>query len=65
MPAKATDAIQFISGGDCGVNAHAIANNVQAARQDPQFAIIGGDLAYDNGKDANVHLQFLRNYSRT
>jgi hypothetical protein len=65
MPAKATDAVAFISGGDCGVNPHAVANNVQAARQDPAFAVIGGDLAYENGKSVETHLAFLRNYSRT
>jgi len=64
MPAKATNAIHFISGGDCGVNAHAIANNVQAARQDPMFALIGGDLGYDDGKSVEVSLAFLRNYSK-
>jgi hypothetical protein len=65
MPAKATDAITFVSGGDCGVNAHAVANNVQAARQGPTFAVIGGDLGYDNGTSVEVSLAFLRNYSRT
>lgn len=65
MPAKATDTIHFVSGGDCGINAHAIANNVQAARQDPMFAIIGGDLGYDNGTSVDTSLAFLRNYSRT
>lgn len=64
MPAKATNTISFISGGDCGVNPHAIANNVQAARQDPMFAVVGGDLGYDNGKSVEVSLAFLRNYSR-
>jgi acid phosphatase type 7 len=64
MPAKATDAIHFISGGDCGVNAHTIANNIQAARQDPMFALIGGDLGYDNGTSVAVSLAFLRNYSK-
>lgn len=64
MPAKATDTIHFISGGDCGVNAHAIANNIQAARQDPMFALIGGDLAYENGTSAATNLAFLRNYSK-
>jgi hypothetical protein len=63
MPAKATDTIHFISGGDCGVNTHCIANNVQAARQDPMFAVIGGDLGYDNGKSIEISLAFLRNYS--
>lgn len=64
MPAKATDAIHFISGGDCGVNPHAVANNISAARQDPMFALIGGDLGYDNGTSAAVSLAFLRNYSK-
>jgi hypothetical protein len=64
MPAKATDAIQFVSGGDCGVNAHAAANNAVAAKQDPMFAVIGGDLAYDDGRSVEVNLAFLRNYSK-
>jgi hypothetical protein len=64
MPAKATNTIHFISGGDCGVNAHTVANNIQAARQDPMFALIGGDLGYDNGRSVEVSLAFLRNYSR-
>lgn len=64
MPAKASDAFQFVSGGDCGVNAHAVANNILAARQDPMFTLIGGDLAYDNGRDVDASLGFIRNYSR-
>lgn len=64
MPSKATNTIHFISGGDCGVNSAAIANNILAARQDPMFAIIGGDLGYDNGRSIEVSLAFLRNYSR-
>jgi hypothetical protein len=64
MPARATDAIQFISGGDCGINAHTVANNIQAARQDPMFAVIGGDLGYDNGRSVATSLAFVRNYSR-
>jgi hypothetical protein len=64
MPARATNTIHFISGGDCGVNPHTVANNIQAARQDPMFALIGGDLGYDNGRSVEVSLAFLRNYSR-
>ncbi len=64
MPAKATDAVSFISGGDCGINSHAVANNVQAARQDPAFALVGGDLGYDNGRSVEVSLAFIRNYSK-
>ena len=54
MPAKATNAVSFISGGDCGVNPHAVANNIQAARQDPMFAVVGGDLGYDNGRSVEI-----------
>ena len=64
MPAKANDTIHFISGGDCGINPHTIANNIQAARQDPMFAVIGGDLGYDDGKKVDVSLAFIRNYSQ-
>jgi acid phosphatase type 7 len=64
MPAKATNTIHFISGGDCGVNRHTIANNIQAARQNPMFAIVGGDLGYDNGRSVDISLAFLRNYSQ-
>ncbi|MSR60793.1 MAG: metallophosphoesterase family protein [Planctomycetaceae bacterium] len=62
MPAKATNAIQFVSGGDCGINEHAIGTNILAARQEPYFALIGGDLAYDNGRSPETFTQFLRNY---
>jgi hypothetical protein len=62
MPAKATNTIQFVSGGDCGVGEHAIANNIVAAKQTPQFALIGGDLAYDNGTSPETFTEFLRNY---
>ena len=59
MPAKATDTFTFVSGGDCGTNPHAIANNILAAKQEPHFALIGGDLAYDNGRSAGTRLQVL------
>jgi hypothetical protein len=64
MPRKATNTLSFVSGGDCGINQHAIMNNQQAARQDPMFSIIGGDLGYDNGRSVEVSLAFLRNYSK-
>ncbi|AGA30516.1 purple acid phosphatase family protein [Singulisphaera acidiphila] len=64
MPAKATDSFQFVSGGDCDVNEHAIANNILAAKQNPMFALIGGDLGYDNGISVERSLAFLRNYSQ-
>jgi hypothetical protein len=64
MPAKATDTFTFVSGGDCGVNAHAVANNILAAKQEPHFALIAGDLGYDNGTSARTALGFLKNYGQ-
>ncbi len=65
MPAKATDTFTFVSGGDCGTNTHAIANNILAAKQEPYFALIGGDLGYDNGTSAKTAIDFVRNYAKT
>src|SRR5262249_42882801 len=62
MPRKATNTLQFVSGGDCGVNDHAIGTNILAARQEPHFALIGGDLAYDNARSPETFVQFLENY---
>jgi acid phosphatase type 7 len=62
MPAKATNTIDFVTGGDSGIGEHAIANNILAAKQEPRFVLMAGDLAYDNGKSPETFLQFLRNY---
>jgi hypothetical protein len=62
MPAKATNTIQFVSGGDSGVDLHAIGTNILAAKQDPYFALIAGDLAYDNGNSPQTFTKFLQNY---
>ena len=62
-PAKATNAFQFVSGGDSGIGDAAQHINRLAAGQDPMFVILGGDLAYENGKDGATFLQFLKNYS--
>ena len=64
MPTKATDTIHFVSGGDSGVNEHAVQSNKLAAAQAPRFVVLGGDIAYENGKSPEVFLQFLKNYSR-
>jgi hypothetical protein len=65
MPAKMTDEFSFISGGDAGVGEHALRSNLLAAKQDPYFVLMGGDLAYDNGRSPQTFLKFLHNYSRT
>jgi acid phosphatase type 7 len=62
MPAKATDTITFVSGGDAGVDQHAINTNILASKQEPYFALIAGDLAYDNGRSPETFTKFLQNY---
>jgi hypothetical protein len=64
MPAKANDTFTFVSGGDCGTNAHTINTNILAAKQEPYFALIGGDLGYDNGRSAGTAIAFYRNYAK-
>jgi acid phosphatase type 7 len=64
MPAKATNTFTWVSGGDCGTGPHAIGTNQIAAKQEPYFALIGGDLGYDNGTSARAAIAFLRNYSK-
>lgn len=63
MPAKATNTIEFVSGGDAGVGEATRHTNQVAAAQSPMFVVMGGDLAYENGTDAKVFLKFLSNYS--
>lgn len=62
MPQKATNTIRFVSGGDSGTNEHAVANNILAAKQDPHFIFLGGDLAYDSGRSPDTFTRFLQNY---
>jgi hypothetical protein len=63
MPAKDTNAIQFVSGGDSGVGDAPRHSNRLAAAQAPGFVIMGGDIAYENGRDPSRFLEFLGNYS--
>lgn len=64
MPAKANNIISFVSGGDSGTGSSAVSTNILAAKQEPYFAFIGGDLAYDNGNSPATFLTFLQNYSK-
>jgi hypothetical protein len=63
MPTKPTNTLQFVSGGDAGAGNAARETNELAAKQDPMFVVLGGDLAYENGMIAGNFLQFLKNYS--
>ncbi len=63
MPAKATSEITFISGGDSGTGSASRRTNKLAALQSPRFVLLGGDLAYENGKSADTFLKFLDHYA--
>lgn len=65
MPAKASRPIQFVSGGDSGVNGAAARSNARAGEQDPDFIVIGGDIAYDNAKAPLLWIRFFRQYHQT
>jgi len=65
MPATATDQFRFVTGGDAGIDSHALASNRLAALQNPNFALIAGDLAYDNGKSPETFVRFVQNYHAT
>ena len=45
--------IRFVNGGDMGMDGRAETIQRVAARQNPDFAVIGGDLAYANGMIGN------------
>lgn len=64
MPAKDTNTLQFVSGGDAGIGPAPCATNRVAAAQAPMFVVIGGDIAYENGTNGAVWLEFFDNYSR-
>ena len=65
MPSKAIDEFRFVTGGDSGIDEHAMATNILAAKQNPYFVLMAGDLAYDNGKSPETFTQYLKNYSST
>jgi acid phosphatase type 7 len=48
--------IRFVNGGDMGMDNRAIGILREAAKHDPDFAVIGGDLAYANGLIGNDDL---------
>jgi len=58
------DPVRFVVGGDMGILPRAPLLLKRAAAQDPHFAVIGGDLAYANGKLRNAKMWdiWLRNW---
>lgn len=65
MPVELERPLRFVTGGDM-LHTRAMANamNAQAAALDPDFAVIGGDLAYADGVDAAKWVDWLHSWMR-
>ncbi len=65
MPAALTRPIRFVTGGDM-MHSRAMldAMSAQVAPLEPDFAVFGGDLAYDNGVTATRVVDFLLSWKQ-
>ena len=64
-PLKIGNGITFVTGGDMFHSRELLdAMNLRAGTEDPLFALLGGDLAYANGVDANRWLEWLESWSQ-
>lgn len=65
MPAKLTRPLTFVNGGDTmHSRAYVDAMNTQAAKLDPSFAFIVGDIAYENGVLATRYFDWLQSWTK-
>ena len=64
LPAKRPDRISFVTGGDMMHKPKYHADGVKAmASRSPDFALLGGDLAYANGQDWRRWLDWIEEYA--
>jgi hypothetical protein len=63
-PARLIDPLVFASGGDAGVTPATERTHIEAARQNPLFVLIGGDLTYSNGERAEHEITFFQMTSK-
>lgn len=54
MPATLVEPLRFVAGGDMYLQSDPEPMYRQAAGVDPAFALIGGDIAYDDAKPENI-----------
>lgn len=65
MPAELSRPVRFVSGGDMMHNREMVdAMNSRAAALDPDFAMLGGDLAYANGVAATRWVDWLQSWMK-
>jgi len=63
-PARLDKPLRFVSGGDCGTSPISMMTDVTAAKTDPLFVVLGGDIAYaDPGQDTKW-VKYLEQWSR-
>lgn len=63
-PARLDRPLTFVHGGDSGSGVGAVLVNKFAAKQNPLFAFLGGDIAYSNGRTPSLEIAFLQNWKR-
>ncbi|MBM3955168.1 MAG: metallophosphoesterase family protein [Planctomycetes bacterium] len=64
MPATLSRPVRFVAGGDMMHARESLDRmNRQAARLDPDFALLGGDLAYENGALAMRWIDWLSSWT--
>ncbi len=65
MPAELSRPIRFVTGGDMMHSRQmADAMNKMAGQLDPDFALLGGDLAYANGVEATRWIDWIQSWYR-
>lgn len=65
MPAELTRPLRFVTGGDMMHSREYVdAMNKQAGKLDPDFALLGGDLAYANNTDAVRWIDWLQSWTK-
>ncbi|MCA9218668.1 MAG: metallophosphoesterase family protein, partial [Planctomycetales bacterium] len=64
-PSDADRPLSFVTGGDMyGTRAKLDTMNSEAGKQNAAFALLGGDLAYANGSDANRWYDWIDSWAR-
>ena len=58
-PDNTPSPVTFVAGGDMGIRRVAARIAGQAAHGEPLFSLVGGDIAYADGKDAQKWVRFL------
>jgi acid phosphatase type 7 len=65
MPAELKRAVRFVTGGDMMHTREMVdAMNKRAGALDPDFALLGGDLAYENGAEATRWIDWFQSWTK-